>query len=193
MIRSFLAIDLPGALREEIERLQSRLRRAGADVKWTRPASVHLTLKFLGSVEEGMIEPLARSAGQAAAAHSPLTLKVDGTGVFPGRKKARVVWLGLAGDVDGLAALAGDIEVAAEGFGFKPEKRPFRPHLTLGRFRSGRGRDELLSGLDRLDLRRVEFIAREVVLFKSDLKPTGAVYTALQRLPLGEVPREEKS
>jgi len=177
----------------EIERLQDRLRCAGGDVKWTRPASVHLTLKFLGAVEEEMIEPLAQSAGQATAAHSPLTLKIDETGVFPGRKKARVVWLGLAGDVDGLAALAGDIETVAQGFGFKPEKRSFRPHLTLGRFRSGRGRSELLSELDRLDLRRVEFIAREVVLFKSDLKPTGAVYTALQRLPLRGSTREGKS
>lgn len=191
MIRSFFAIELPGAVEEEIERLQSRLRRTGADVKWVSSRSVHLTLKFLGDVDAATIPKLAAAVRQALTPHRPLGLRVGRTGVFPGRSKARVVWLGLAGDLEALAAVQRDVETAVAGFGFEPENRPFKPHLTLGRVRSGRGRVELLAELDRLDPRPAAFTAHDVVLFKSDLKPTGAVYTVLERLPLGEHTTEE--
>lgn len=191
MVRCFFALPLPEALHEEIGRLQACLRETGADVKWVRPSSVHLTLKFLGNVAEDMVRPLAEAAAGAASAHPGLTLTVSKTGVFPGRNKARVVWLGLGGDVEDLAGLQKDVERAVEAFGFPPEKRAFKAHLTLGRIRSGRGRSELLNELDRLEPRPLDFTAQEVILYKSDLRPTGAVYTPLHRLPLEGRARED--
>ncbi len=193
MIRSFFAIDLPGAFRDEIGRLQARLKQSGADVKWVRTESVHLTLKFLGDVAEETLPSLAEAVGREVEASSPLRLVMQGTGVFPNPARARVVWLGLTGDLEALAALQHGVEKAAAGFGFEPEGRAFKPHLTLGRVRSGRNRSGLLAELDRLKPEPLEFMAEEVVLFKSDLRPTGAVYTPLQRLPLGSKKTEEQS
>jgi len=192
MVRSFFAIDLPAALTAEIQVLQAHLRNVGADVRWTRPEGVHLTLKFLGDLAEDLIEPLAQAAGRVAAGHAPLTLRVSGAGVFPGRSKPRVLWLGLDGDLERLINLQKDIETAAVEFGFAPEGRPFRPHLTLGRFRSNRRKNELLVQVEQLRPRPLEFPAEEVILFKSDLKPTGAVYTPLGRLPLKGEKSEDK-
>ncbi|MEW6265402.1 MAG: RNA 2',3'-cyclic phosphodiesterase [Thermodesulfobacteriota bacterium] len=193
MIRSFMAIELPEAFHAEIERLRVRLKSAGADVKWVRPAGVHLTLKFLGDVLEDTIGPLARAAAEAVAPHPPLTLSLNGLGVFPGPSQPRVVWVGLAGDLAALDALRLDLEAAAAKFGFAPEKRPFKPHLTLGRVRSNRGRAELIACLGRLEVEPLSFTAGEVIYFKSDLKPSGAEYTALHRLPLEGGKREEPS
>ncbi len=193
MIRSFFAIDLPGAFRDEIGRLQARLKQSGADVKWVRPESVHLTLKFLGDVAEETVPSLAEAVGREVEASSPLRLVMQGTGVFPNPARARVVWLGLTGDLEALAALQHGVEKTAAGFGFEPEGRAFKPHLTLGRVRSGRNRSGLLDELDRLKPEPLEFTAEEVILFKSDLRPTGAVYTPLQRLPLGSKKTEEQS
>ncbi len=191
MIRSFFAIDLPDSFEEEIRRLQDRLKKTGADVKWVRPESVHLTLKFLGNVAEDMVDPLAKAAGREASGHPEMHLSVSGVGVFPSRRKARVVWLGLGGDLAGLERLQKDLETATAAFGFAPEKRSFKPHLTMGRVRSGLKRAELIAELDSVQPRPLEFTARTLILFKSDLKPSGAVYTALKQLPLAGNTLEE--
>ena len=135
--------------------------------------------------------PLAEAAGRETSGRSEIHLGVEGVGVFPSRRKARVVWLGLAGDLAGLEQLQKDVEIAAAAFGFSKEKRPFKPHLTIGRVRSGRKREELLAELDSIQPRPLEFTAREIILFKSDLKPSGAVYTALKQLPLAGKTLEE--
>jgi 2'-5' RNA ligase len=184
MIRSFFAIDLPQSFVDEIKHLQTRLKDTGADVKWVRPESVHLTLKFLGNVTEETLELLSSAALRAAADHPPLNLTLSELGFFPNRSAARVIWVGLAGDVAGLGRLRKSVESAATKFGFPPEKRPFRPHLTLGRVRSTRGWADLLAEMSEIKPMDLQFTAREVTLFKSDLRPSGAVYTILKTLPL---------
>jgi 2'-5' RNA ligase len=185
MIRAFFAIDLPAAFIEEIRRLQGELQKAGADVRWVRPEGVHLTLKFLGEAEEKFLEGLTESVRIVCAVHPCPTLTLAGTGVFPDRRKPRVVWVGLEGDLGALAMLQYDIEWVAEAYGFKPEKRAFSPHLTLGRVRSSRGQQELLAALNGLKPSPLSFTAAEVRLIRSDLKPSGVVYTPLQECPLG--------
>ena len=97
----------------------------------------------------------------------------------------------MSGQLDRLGKLQKDLDLVTTQYGFKPETRPFSPHLTLGRVRSGQGRIDLLTELDKLEPSPFEFTAREVVLFKSDLKPTGAIYSALQKLPLADTLMEE--
>ena len=184
MIRSFVAIELPPAVREEIGRLQGILAGTGADVKWVRPGSVHLTVKFLGDVPEETIAPLADAVDRAVCGVEPFTAAVAGTGVFPGRKRPRVVWLGLSGNLDILAGLQRIVETAVAGFGFTPDDRPFKPHLTLGRVRSPRGGNQLLEALDALRPQPFSWTVEDMVLFRSELKPSGAVYTPLARMPL---------
>ena len=191
MIRSFFAINLPETWCRELSRLQDRLKKTRADVKWVRPESVHLTLKFLGNVPEQTLDELCRAAGPALAQHPALALHLEGAGVFPTRNRPRVVWLGLGGQLERLNRLQKDLEAVAAQYGFEPEERPFRPHLTLGRVRSGQGRLDLLNELEKIQPNTFEFTAREVVLFRSDLKPTGAIYTALKKLPLAGTFMEE--
>ncbi|MBW2086711.1 MAG: RNA 2',3'-cyclic phosphodiesterase, partial [Deltaproteobacteria bacterium] len=160
---------------------------------WVRPQAVHLTLKFLGQLAEEIIDPLAEAVSRVVGTYPALHLTFARTGVFPSRRRPRVAWVGLDGDLDALASLQKEIEAQAAEFGFAKEKRPFNPHLTLGRIRSNQNREELLYALDRLEPRPLAFTAREVVLFRSDLKPSGAIYTPLRRLPLEEKPMEEES
>ena len=191
MIRAFFAISLPLEFKEEIARLQDILKKTRAEVKWVRPESVHLTLKFLGQVAEDIIDPLAQAASVKASQTQALTLTLNGTGVFPGPKRPRVAWLGLAGDLGKIIDLQRGLEEVVGKFGFAGEKRKFSPHLTLGRIRSSKGIKEFITELDRLDPKPLEFMASEVVLFRSELKPTGAIYTPLKKLPLSGVPTEE--
>jgi 2'-5' RNA ligase len=193
MIRAFFAIGLPPEFREEIARLQGLLKKTGAEVKWVRPESVHLTVKFLGQAAEETIDPLAAKAAEQVSRIPAVTLGLSGTGVFPGPKRPRVAWVGLAGDMAVMRDLQRGVDEAAAEFGFEREKREFSPHLTLGRIRSSKRIGELMSELDRIDPKPLAFLAREVILFQSDLKPTGAVYTPLKTLPLRGVPTEESS
>lgn len=184
MIRTFIAIELPEAFRTEALRLTRELKRAGADVKWARPEGIHLTLKFLGNASEEAIPPLAADVGAAVAGFGELNLTASGTGLFPDEKRPRVVWVGLTGDLLRLIELQQIIERTAAGHGFEPENRPFHPHLTVGRIKSPKGARSLVDELKKQTTNPLDFSAREVIIFKSDLKPTGAEYTALHRLPL---------
>src|SRR5512143_3510042 len=138
-IRTFIAIEIPDSIKAAMADVQKELRKTGADVGWTRPEGVHLTLKFLGPVEAELIPKLAAAVETAIKDEAPLAVEVKGTGVFPSARAPRVVWLGLGGDINVLAGIARKVDAACEGLGFKPDGRPFKPHLTLGRVRSPKG------------------------------------------------------
>jgi 2'-5' RNA ligase len=185
-LRAFIAAELPAGLREALGRLQAELARAGVRARWVRPEGIHLTLRFLGDVPAGAVAPLAETLAAAAAGQAVLSLAAVGLGVFPGARRPRVVWVGLAGEIGGLAGLQRRLEQALAARGFPPEERPFRPHLTLGRFGDagppGPVADALAAHAGR-ELARFEL--GELVLFRSELRPSGAVYTALARGALG--------
>ncbi len=184
-LRLFLALELPPEVRSSLEEMQRKLKKTGADVRWVRIPAVHLTLKFLGSLEAERVGDLAGAVREAAAESSPLVLRLRAAGFFPRPRNARVVWAGLEGDLGELKTLARKVEAALEPLGFAAEKRGFRPHLTLGRIKSNRYKRDLIEEvLDLADFAGPEFRAKEVILFKSDLRPSGAVYTALERFPL---------
>jgi len=185
--RLFFALELPAGVKDSLAQIQRRLKASRADVRWVRLESIHLTLKFLGNVEAGRVEELISAAGPAAAACPPLRLRPASAGCFPRLMSPRVVWTGLEGDLEPLGRLAAGLEAALAELGFPPEGRPFSPHLTLGRVKSSRGRVELIETVRGLwDFQGPEFTARELILFRSQLDPAGAVYTPLRAVPLGQ-------
>jgi 2'-5' RNA ligase len=187
-IRSFLAFSLPDAFRSVIEDVLPDLRDASRDVKWVQPGSVHLTVVFLGSLPEVSLAGVKQAAAGACTGEAPFRLAVKGTGFFPNPRRPRVVWLGLEGEIERMGSLRDALQDALEPFGIQRETRPFRPHLTLGRFRKqGRMNRSLEEAMAlHQDVSSPECTLSELVLFRSDLRPTGAVYTALERFPLKE-------
>lgn len=192
MIRTFLAIELTDELKNEMTRLINGLKSLSADVKWVRPQGVHLTLKFLGSTDEALIDPLGESAAKAMARFKRPCLSLDKTGVFPNRSRPKVAWIGLKGDLSLLSKIHTALDKAVEAFGFEPEKRRFSPHITLGRIRTGKNRNRLMDTLEALDPKPVYFEADAVYLIKSDLKPSGAQYTKLARFSFEQKNMEEQ-
>jgi len=180
-IRSFIAIPLGAELISRIEKIQRELKTLPADVKWVNPKSIHFTLKFLGNVEEGNIEKIAQGIQNGMRGFKPWSAAVKNMGAFPSLKSPRVVWIGIEDQGGQLVRLQNQIEKEMANLGFEEEKRAFSPHLTLGRVRSPKGKDELVKYL--LDEREQifgEIKVDRVILFKSELKPTGAVYTVLK-------------
>ncbi len=180
-IRSFLAFELPGEIREILEGVIEEGRKASIPVRWVRPANIHLTVVFMGNVEASRISPICEAVGRICKAHNPFRIGVKGIGLFGSRRNPRVLWIGLAGDVDRMAGLRDDLQKGLVPFGIKGEERPFRPHLTLGRFRDGAkgdgALDDLLSRYETLT--GPDCLLKELTLFRSDLKPGGAVYTRI--------------
>ncbi len=188
-VRSFIALDLPGAVRRQLEALIRELAQSGAQVGWVRPEGIHLTLKFLGNVDLELIERIKPVLAGIGERTETVHIEPAGCGAFPAVNQPRVVWVGLGGESGSLAVLQGEVEAAMAPFGFAPEDRPFRPHLTLGRVK---GRKHIYA-LQQILLARQGFTAEpfdvaELVLYKSDLRPDGARYTPLFRAPFAGRP-----
>lgn len=190
MIRTFIALSLPEDVKAVLEAFGGELKKSNADVSWVRPQSIHLTLKFLGNVPEEAIEPISTALSEVASSITPFSLQVAGCGAFPTIKQIRVVWAGVRGDLAILRLLQTGVEKAMVPLGFKPEDRPFSPHLTLGRARGRRGLQALQERLmANQDFQTPPFDSREVVLYRSDLKPDGARYTPLFRAAFTGFPK----
>lgn len=183
-IRSFVAIELPIDVRNELDVIEDELRR-GVDlsVKWVNPKSIHLTLKFLGNISQAKVSQITDTLTTVTKNISPFSLELGELGVFPNLRRPRVVWVGLDGDVDKLISLQKKVDVALEALGFARESRPFKAHLTLGRVkeRGGRGVQNDLSKLlaNASPENRCRFEVNGVSLMKSQLTPQGAIYTRL--------------
>ena len=186
-IRSFIAIEIPPPLRSRLAELQLELKRAAADVKWVRPEGVHFTLKFLGSIGEDDVDRISLALSPLVEKCPPFELRVKGLGGFPSSRNPRVIWVGMDQGTEVASSLQREIEQKLSALGFPPETRPFSPHLTLGRIRSSKGMGSLAQSLQtQKDVELGNFFAREVFLIKSDLQPSGAVYTKLGIFKMGE-------
>ncbi len=190
--RLFWAIALPDDVHDAIARLQSELaRRVPRDtVRWTPPHNVHLTLVFLGNRPREEVADLVARVEEVLQGVPPFHMELEAVGVFPNWRRPRIVWLGVGGNLDTLSRVQAAVARAMVLMGWKPEKRPFTPHLTIGRVRKGLGSATLAQLVDVVRRVKVEPFGahevREVVLFRSDLRPTGAVYTPVGRVTLGE-------
>jgi 2'-5' RNA ligase len=177
-LRAFVALELPLALRAALARTAQGLRAAASNIRWTDPQHIHLTLRFLGWTTRERLGVLEGRLAALAAATPPLASRVSGLGLFPPSGRARVLWLGASLPAPGLK-LQADCESAAVASGFPPERREFKPHLTLGRWRDPAPRPKLPAA----DLGPV--VLDRLVLFRSELRPGGAEYSPLAVFPLG--------
>lgn len=196
MIRTFVAIELDTPLRKALAQVQTDLRNRlqkamGPDVRiqWVKPESVHLTLKFLGDIPEERVPEIVVALARVTGAYARWTVDVGGLGAFPDARVPRVLWVGLSGQVEGVTRLAADVERALVELGFAPEPKPFNPHLTLARIKEQSRAIGRALAVDRM-LERVAPIGTVMVnaiaLMKSELKPSGAVYTKLCEVSLKE-------
>ena len=185
MVRTFLAIDLPDRQRKILEEHQGRWKSAKADVKWIYPSNMHLTLKFLGEIQESTIESVIAVCREVCCLYRSFSLFLNDTGVFPNLRRPRVLWIGIGGEADILCKLQGSIEAALEKKEFPREGRVFKPHLTVGRIRSPRGLPRLLEVFVRDKIVIEPFAVKEVIVYKSRLTPSGPLYSPLARCGLG--------
>lgn len=180
-MRLFVAIDVPDALKRAIESdVVDPLRDVVAGARWTRPEGRHLTLKFLGNVADDREPVIAAALRSAVDGHAPFAASFDEIGGFPNLRRPRVLWVSGGVGGDAMAALAGGIERALEPLGFEREDRPFHGHLTLARF----PRPRMIDALPEVVVPTQTFDVDEAVLFRSQLHPRGARYTALERFSL---------
>ena len=184
MIRAFVAVDLEPQTVQKIAETIARLRPRMPVIRWLPPTNFHLTLKFLGDIEEAKVAPIAAALERELYPFSCFTINAKGLGVFPDLKRPRILWVGLVGGE--LNALASTAEKALVPFGFAAEKKTFTPHLTVGRWRQFSGSPKELR--DEIEKWQGHDFGRsnvdEVILFQSVLKPEGAVYHPLKVVTL---------
>lgn len=183
-----MAVDLPEEVRQALARLQGGLRSHDlSDLRWVRPQGIHLTLKFLGETPAGRVTAITKALADATRGQRPFRLALGALGTFGGRRRPRVLWLDITGDIERVRELQAAVEEALVDVGFPAEERDFSPHLTLARVsqpgRPGTG-ERIAQALESVTSPRAEFDVREVVLMRSTLQPGGAVYERLAEFPL---------
>jgi len=182
-IRCFVAVDLAADVVAAIETVVAPIRQVGGDVRWVAKENLHVTLKFLGQISEARVDAVRAALSRCAKLRAPFEVTAMGLGAFPNQRRARVVWVGLDGPELGALSCGVDEELAGEGF--PREARATIPHITIGRVRSPRGWERVLAAMrpyweNSFGKSRVD----EIVLYRSDLRPEGPLYMALERLPL---------
>ena len=202
MIRAFLAIELPQDMRSLLVTIQQDLKRhlertvsREARIGWVRPASMHLTLRFLGQMQDESIDPLRVAIQQAVSVHQPIHLPLERLGVFPSPPQPRVLWAGPSKrweqgpDAQRLRALHRTVENCCQASGFAPDSRPFSAHLTFARIKEGERRVGLAlaqSGVMDEAVMVGTLPIEAIVLMQSELHATGAVYTRLWEATIRE-------
>jgi 2'-5' RNA ligase len=196
LLRVFIAIEIPLPIRQAISAQTESLRGAlGPTVRWVPVENMHLTLKFIGDISPGNVDLFSQMLTAEATGCAPFAMQVGGLGSFPtlrhgsgqASRRARIIWIGIQAPA-ALESLQRGIESAAARLGYEPETRPFSPHLTIGRVRqpvSASDQQQVRAALERTQVGALgDADVTAVHLFKSDLQPTGSVYTRLFSAPL---------
>jgi 2'-5' RNA ligase len=182
-MRCFVAIDIDDGLRAALGDLQQRLADAvdikKSDVKWVRPETIHLTLKFLGEIKDSDVVEICNVVKEVADRHENFELEMKSVGFF-GTRSARVLWVGTAAGADKLRALAAELEARLAAAGWPPDSRQFKGHLTLCRIRSSKAGIKLARKSEQYrDFKLGSISADSISVYQSRLTPTGPVYTLL--------------
>lgn len=189
LIRAFIAVELPAEVKKELAELEAQLKKNSPQiVRWVDSNNIHITLKFLGEIPEESIDELMLAMEEGANGIKPFNLEVSGVGAFPNMERARVVWVGVKGDLAQISQLQKNIEGNTEQLGFPREARGFTPHLTVGRVRNEASSNER-QRLGKV-LAETRFTATNKIvvnalnLMRSQLNSNGAIYTRLGSVQL---------
>lgn len=179
-IRTFIAIELPKEINDNLQKLQNDMKDSMPDARWTKYGNIHLTLKFLGDTNVTKLELIGTIIQEIARKYSPFIISLKGIGAFPNSRKPSVIWTGIDKGKDEISKLANEIESAMEKLGFPRENRSFNPHLTIGRVRELNHPSEMMQALENPTVGEVgEFTVDRVNFIKSELNPKGSIYTIL--------------
>ncbi|MBN1946758.1 MAG: RNA 2',3'-cyclic phosphodiesterase [Bradymonadales bacterium] len=188
-MRMFIAFDLAIKVVEKLLLVQEDLHRpvsaAGATPRWTEASNIHLTLKFLGEMEQNQIVSVSQVVRDVAGRHPIFEMETYGIGCFPGPRQPRIIWAGTTRGADETLAMQQDIEDGLAAVGIPREDRPFHPHVTIGRLKTRKGRVDLTTILE--PYREMPFgpsQVKDMALFQSILSPKGAIYKVIERFPL---------
>jgi len=186
-MRAFLAITPPTEVQAGCRELIDALRPDAPKVRWVRPENIHLTLRFLGDIDESVGERVMHGLAETAATVAPFAVTASGFGCFPNARKPTVAWVGIQAEGEGLQRVQSAAEEAAQRLGLKPETRPFSPHLTIGRIRVPAPAVPWAELIARhADFNAGAWTVRDVALFSSELHPSGARYTRIATVSLGK-------
>jgi len=184
-MRSFIAIKLPEEVRNTLAKLQDKLKTQGADVKWVEPVNIHLTLKFLGEINDKQLDKIIKILEEVAVNKKCFQMHISSIGAFPKIHFPRVIWVGLDKGEKETKELAKELEEKISVVGIPGESRPFSSHITIGRTRSDLNRTKLAEDLKTIDfLGGPEFTVSKINLLKSTLTPKGALYEDLKEASL---------
>jgi 2'-5' RNA ligase len=183
-LRLFIAIDTPPEIKSRVSTVQDTLKSAHAQVSWEPESKLHATVMFLGATDENLVPEIIAALETIGRSAPALLLRYRAVGCFPTVRDPKVVWIGIEDMSGDLASLHGRIELAMENLGFKREHRPFKPHLTLGRVKGMHHLRSLLTMMETITFESQPVTIRELVVVKSELRPTGSVYTILKSIPL---------
>ncbi|MEX0684068.1 MAG: RNA 2',3'-cyclic phosphodiesterase [Dehalococcoidia bacterium] len=187
-LRLFIAVELPGEVRQQLSALQHELQRRGLErLRWARPEGIHVTLKFLGETSAERRPLIEQALKEGAEGVEPHKLMLGKVGRFGSRNAPRVLWVDVAGDVDTLQGLQKRVDERIAPLGFPAETRPFAAHLTLARVPEGLGpqvAEALAGAIEAVTVEPLAIPVREVSLMRSELRRDGAIYTQLFAVPL---------
>lgn len=179
-IRAFIAVEIGHPHKQKILDLVTQLKKTNADIKWATENQMHLTLKFLGNIEQGKVGEISNILKDIADDSSAFSIQFSKIGAFPNMRRPRVIWIGVEEGDEPLKLLNNRIETGLEKLGFKKEDREYKSHLTLGRVKSLKNISELVKLIDKANLQfQDEIKINELTLFQSTLTPKGAIYTPI--------------
>lgn len=195
LLRAFIAIEIPVEIKQAIAVQSAGLQKnAGRSVRWVTPENIHLTLKFLGDISPTNLELLCQALQAECSQHAPFEISVGGLGCFPNPHRPRIIWVGLEIPPE-LNRLQHKLENATAKLGYASEEKAFSPHLTIGRVREQAEPSELHwlgTALKEAQIGQLgSFVATTVQVFKSDLQPSGPIYSSLFSAHLDQSKKDE--
>jgi 2'-5' RNA ligase len=191
MVRAFLAIDLPQELKKELFNLSKVLNYEGLKLKWVEEENLHLTLRFFGNISENLVEKIYEKFKEVCKEIEPFELKIGLASYFPLKGTPRVIWIGIDSASNNLLKLDNLLKKAFKPLKLKEEREEFHPHVTLLRVKEKTDPVALKKFFEELKkasekLKGRSFLVKELIIFKSELFPSGPKYTPLKIIPLGE-------
>jgi 2'-5' RNA ligase len=184
-IRTFIAVALLDAIRKKTVALQDELAQTGAQVKWVEPENLHVTMLFLGEVEDKEIARVCKIAQEAVDGQGPFPMTVESVGCFPHPRRPRTLWAGIGQGTQQLVTIHDQMEPPLMDLGYRREERKFTPHITLGRVKSDHPTDKLAAALSKnAGWKGGDMTVQEIHIMGSELTPDGPVYTVLGRAKL---------